>query len=116
MLNGERRFFPAGEDPHKAFNQRVQGNLAQFAQSWWLDAQAAVDGLLAGRVSGGLDVESGVWVGGVGGVLMVHDSLDLLVPVGEFGDEVVDAVVRSGGRLWSEWFPGVPGRVDPTPW
>lgn len=116
LLNGERRFFPAGEDPHKAFNQRVQGNLAQFAQSWWLDAQAAVDGLLAGRVSGGLDVESGVWVGGVGGVLMVHDSLDLLVPVGEFGDEVVDAVVRSGGRLWSEWFPGVPGRVDPTPW
>lgn len=115
LRNGERRWFTRDEDTHKAFNQRVQGNLAQLAQDWWLEATDKVDQLLAPWVENGVD-RDGTYVGGVGGVLMVHDSLDVLVPIGEIGDRCVDTVVRVGGEAWRRWFPEVPGHVDPSAW
>jgi len=85
------------------------------AQGWWLGATDKVDQLLARWVTGGVD-RGGTYVGGVGGGLMVHDSLEVVVPIGEIGDRCVDTVVRVGGEAWKRWFPEVPGHVDPSAW
>lgn len=115
-VNGERRWFTEKEDPHKAFNQRVQANLAQLGIDWWLAAEAHVAEMLSARVVDGVDLQTGAYVGGVGAVLMVHDSLDLLVPDDEFGRALVQDAQDIGAAIWADRFPGVGGRVDATPW
>lgn len=120
MANGERRWFTRGDiefynpelmrnerNAHKAFNQRVQPNLAQYAIDWWLQSEQAIQERLGSESQE---------VGGVGAVLMVHDSLVLLVPAGEQGRELVEMARRIGLRLWAERFPGLPGGVDASPW
>lgn len=116
LRNEERRYFVEGEDTHKAFNQRVQGNLAQLAQDWWLQAVREVADDLDSRVQLGRDLNSGVFVGRVGAVLMVHDSLDLLVPDDDFGREIVQVACEIGNETWKRWFPEVPGHVDASEW
>lgn len=104
LINGERRWFTRFEDAHKAFNQRVQGNLAQFALDWWLGADRICQEHLTPE-----ELE----VGGV--VLTVHDSTVLLLPA-EKAELVVKLVKAWGEELWSERFPGVPGGVDASAW
>lgn len=108
LQNGERRWFKPGEDTHKAFNQRVQPNLAQFGIDWWLTVeQKLMEELGNDRIPG---------VGRVGMVLMVHDSMVLLLPAGDEARRLVDMAVNTGVQLWDGYFPGVPGGVDAKPW
>jgi DNA polymerase I-like protein with 3'-5' exonuclease and polymerase domains len=67
LLNGERRWFDQYEETHKAFNQRVQGNLAQFGIDWMLKT----DGFLR---------EQGLEAHKAGLILTIHDSQVLLLP------------------------------------
>lgn len=103
-INGERRWFARYEDAHKAFNQRVQANLGQFAIDWWLAADEITTYYLTPE-----ELETG------GIVLTVHDSTVLLLP-DRCAEVVVREVQEAGVRLWKERFPGVPGGVDPSPW
>lgn len=108
--NGERRWFTPDEVDSlftKGFNQRVQANLAQFGTEWWLESERYLERALGDSVPG---------TGGVGMVLMVHDSQVLLLPEGEHGEHLAQTVVQMGVDLWSEWFPGVPGGVDAKRW
>lgn len=109
-VTGERRWFQRYEDAHKAFNQRVQTNLAQFGQSWMLKTEDYLHGL-------GLDdrgLECGV--GRAGLLLTIHDSQVLLLPDDEEGQALADTCAGFGRDLWKEMFPGVPGDVDFHPW
>lgn len=103
-INGERRWFARYEDAHKAFNQRVQSNLGQFAIDWWLEADRICNDYLS---------EEELETGGI--VLTVHDSTVLLLP-DRCAELVVKLVQEAGVRLWKERFPGVPGGVDPSLW
>lgn len=106
--NGERRWFTArdiemhnGRDSvHKAFNQKVQSSLAQFATDMWLDT----DEYIGETVD---DPNAGI-------VLVVHDSMDLLLPKGS--KAVVENVKDRVVDLWGHWFPGIPGGLDGDLW
>jgi hypothetical protein len=118
LPNGERRWFKPMEETHKGFNQRVQPNLAQYGIDWWLwTEQFLMESLGDDVVVGKYDNEiPGEYVGRVGTVLMVHDSVIVLVPEGAEGKRLVDAVQEYGKDLWAERFPGVPGDIDASPW
>jgi hypothetical protein len=48
-------------------------------------------------------------------VLVVHDSQVLLLP--DDSAETICAQIRANGlRLWQQYFPGIPGDIDITPW
>lgn len=99
FANGERRWFGKEEETHKAFNQRVQGELAQYGLDWLY----ATDTFLRGK---GLDTY------GAGLVLTIHDSQVLLLPDNEEGAQWAKVCADFGNRLWKDRFPGVPGGVD----
>jgi hypothetical protein len=99
LINGERRWFGKHEETHKAFNQRVQGNLAQFGLDWIY----ATDTYLRGQ---GMDEY------GAGLVLTVHDSQVLLLPDTLHGEQMAKTCADFGNKLWKDWFPQVPGGVD----
>jgi hypothetical protein len=105
LLNGERRWFERYEDSHKAFNQRVQGNLAQFGIDWMLASDRfLMEALLPkDRLTAGL-------------LLTIHDSQVLLVPDTDEGEWMVQECAKIGEDLWKRWFPGVPGGVDVKEW
>jgi DNA polymerase I-like protein with 3'-5' exonuclease and polymerase domains len=112
--NGERRWFQSDEDTHKAFNQRVQPNLAQFGIDWWLDVEAEIlvdltDDVLYDDVS----LEP---IGRVGVVMLIHDSMVLLLPEGQTGEFIAHAAAKRGRELWTRFFPDVPGDVDVKRW
>jgi DNA polymerase I-like protein with 3'-5' exonuclease and polymerase domains len=107
LINGERRWFQEYEEAHKAFNQRVQGNLAQFGMDWML----MTDAFLRDQH------ELHQWaekdkVGEVGLVLTIHDSQVLMLPDNEFGRGLADRCARFGKDLWKQMFPKIPGDVD----
>lgn len=108
LLTGERRWFEKYEDTHKAFNQRVQGNLAQFGIDWMIWSDHYLRGC-------GLD-EPVPGVGRGGLVLTIHDSQVLLLPDDAEGEAMADACRLYGEHLWKERFPGVPGAVDAKAW
>lgn len=110
--NGERRWFVAGEDTHKAFNQRVQPNLAQFGLDWWLWSEK----YLMERLGDGVVQTTGQFVGRVGMVMMVHDSQILLLPDNPTSLEWIAVIQQKARDLWKERFPGVPGDVDAKEW
>lgn len=99
LANGERRWFQRYEDPHKAFNQRVQGDLAQFASDWMV----ASDEYLA---------ECGYDEHQAGLLLTIHDSQMLLLPDNSEGEAAAAYCATLGRSLWAATFPGVPGDVD----
>ena len=112
--NGERRWFQPDEETHKAFNQRVQPNLAQFGLDWWLMVeQILVDELGDDEIFDEYSLEN---IGRIGMVMTIHDSMVLLLPDDESGESLAEMAKEIGVGLWSERFPGVPGDVDVKPW
>ena len=108
-VNGERRWFVPGEETHKAFNQRVQPNLAQFGIDWWLKSEKYLMDIYGDEPISGS-------IGRVGLVMMIHDSQVLLLPDTADGERQVQQVVDFGVELWNERFAGVPGGVDAKEW
>jgi len=104
--NGERRYFLPDEDTHKAFNQRVQGNLAQFGIDWMLRTDEFL------REAGLDDTE----IGPAGLVLTIHDSQVLLLPDTAWGDSLAMQCSAFANELWGQVFPGVPGGSSPKKW
>jgi DNA polymerase I-like protein with 3'-5' exonuclease and polymerase domains len=104
LRNGERRWFQKYEETHKAFNQRVQPNLAQFGIDWMLQTDEFL------RKEG-----YGEW-NQAGLVLTIHDSQVLLLPDDKEGEQLAEACAQFGRDLWGKWFPEVPGEVDYHPW
>lgn len=105
LANGQLRWFTAREDKRKAWNQRVQGSIAQFFQEWLLMVEEICE---AAGVMKRAEVEG---IGGAGPLMTVHDSIITLLPAGQvaqIGAEIKAAAVK----LWDDMFPGVPGDVD----
>lgn len=112
FINGERRWFQTYEEAHKAFNQRVQGNLAQFGIDWLLETEAFLGNHRELTKRANRDE-----IGEPGLVMLVHDSQMLLLPDDEFGRDLADQCAQFGRDLWAKkWFPGVPGGVDYHSW
>lgn len=111
LVNGERRWFQQYEEAHKAFNQRVQGNLAQFGIDWMLmsDAMLRNDKELHRKAK-----KDGI--GEAGLVLTIHDSQVLLLPDNDYGEELAATCARYGKELWARTFPQIPGDVDYHSW
>ena len=107
LYNGRRRYYLPNEDHHSAFNQRVQGSIAEMGKNWLL----RTDRLLRPLRPRGREE-----IGTLGGLLLVvHDSQVVLLPDEEAEDWLAQ-VVAGGILSWDELFPGVPGGVDATPW
>lgn len=111
LVNGERRWFQEYEEAHKAFNQRVQGNLAQFGIDWLLRTEPHLAGNAELQKRAARDE-----IGEPGLVLTIHDSQVLLLPDDEFGASLAADCAQFGKDLWKEMFPGVPGDVDYHAW
>jgi hypothetical protein len=111
LVNGERRWFQQYEEAHKAFNQRVQANLAQFGIDWLLltDPFLMNNKELQERARKDKIGEPGL-------VLTIHDSQVLLLPDDEFGQSLADQCAQFGKDLWKQMFSGVPGDVDYHAW
>jgi len=109
LLNGERRWFGQYEDAHKAFNQRVQPNLAQFGIEWMLATERVISESQVPRRA----ATDGI--GGAGLLLTIHDSQVLLLPDDEAGDQIAQECAQAGRRIWATWFD-VPGDVDAKVW
>lgn len=111
LAGGRYRWFRRGEDTHKAFNQRVQGSLAEYAKDWLLSTSALLweEGVAErfereypGRGGGGL-------------LMVIHDSQVLLLP-NDRAEDLLARVVANSESIWDEFFPGVPGGAEEHPW
>lgn len=81
LINGRRRYFFFGEQLHKAFNQAVQGSLAEFAKTWAILTERRYPGVL---------------------VLLIHDSEIVEL---EPGNEVVlKDLADVAARVSTKWF------------
>lgn len=109
--NGERRWFQEYEEAHKAFNQRVQGNLGQFGIDWMLQTDEFLRNATTLRHHAERDK-----IGEVGLVLTIHDSQVLLLPDNEYGKELANTCAGFGRNLWKQMFPDIPGGVDFHEW
>lgn len=110
-INGERRWFQPYEEAHKAFNQRVQGNLGQFGIDWMLQTDEFLRNTPALRKRW---VKDGI--GEAGLVLTIHDSQVLLLPNDQFGEDLAARCAKFGQDLWEQMFPDIPGGVDYHSW
>lgn len=107
LANGRRRPFRAGEQTHKAFNQRVQASIAELGKDWLILSDQYLKPLRAEGLDDGV---------GHGGLLMViHDSQVLLLPAAR-AQQFCDDVRVMGLRCWSHFFPGVPGEIEAKAW
>lgn len=111
FLNKERRWFQQYEEAHKAFNQRVQGNLAQFGIDWLL----MTDPFLRGESELHKRAEKDN-IGEPGLVLTIHDSQVLLLPDDDYGRDLADQCANFGRDLWKHMFTAIPGDVDYHAW
>lgn len=102
--NGERRWFQQYEDAHKAFNQRVQGNLAQYGIDWLLFTDHYL------RQMKELEEAN------AGLILAIHDSQVLLLPDSPLGQRIAERCAGFANDLWQQWFPGVGGGSSPKRW
>lgn len=107
LTNGKRRYYASFEESHSAFNQRIQGSLAEYAKAWLLQTERRMEPIARRGLEQG--------IGRAGLVLVVHDSQVLLLPEDQ-GERLVGQVQEAGVRLWDEWFPGVPGGIDVKRW
>lgn len=100
FATGRPRVFRWDEDDHKAFNQIVQGSLAEFLKDWLIEVQGICDEEGLGYVDG---------VGYTGLLLTIHDSLVALLPEGEREEQIAARIVGAAESLWEGFF----GREDP---
>lgn len=84
---------------HKAFNNRVQGNIGYFTKRWMVLADAHLEQY---------DLPPGC-----GLLLQIHDALMLMLPEGMRW--LAQEVAQIGRDLWAQWFD-VSGDVDLVPW
>jgi hypothetical protein len=84
---------------HKAFNNRVQGNIGLFTKAWMRE----VDSLLLSR---GIPTNIGL-------VLQIHDALLLMLPKGMRA--LAEECAQIARDMWKDWFE-IPGGVDVEPW
>lgn len=110
-VTGERRWFQQYEEAHKAFNQRVQGNLGQFGIDWMIETERYLGNHAELRKRA--EAEG---VGESGLVLTIHDSQVLLLPDDDFGRELASTCAGFGQALWGKMFPGIVGGVDYHEW
>lgn len=94
LPGGRMRWFKPYEQVHKAFNQAVQGGLAQMFKVWMVEVDRQVPGAL---------------------VLVVHDSQVLEVPTGLRGLRLVQRAAELGERIGTEMF-GTKMVVDIKRW
>lgn len=94
LPGGRKRWFRPYEDFHKAFNQAVQGSLAQMFKMWMVAVDRRLPEIL---------------------VLVVHDSQVLEVPSTERGERMVKWVAEEGERIGTELFKTVM-KVDVKKW
>lgn len=94
LPGGRMRWFKPYEDLHKAFNQAVQGSLAQMFKVWMVSVDRRIPGTL---------------------VLVVHDSQVLEVPQTQRGLKMVEWAAQEGGRIGTEMF-GTKMSVDVKKW
>lgn len=111
LVNGERRWFQEYEEAHKAFNQRVQANLGQFAIDWMLTSERFLTDQPKLRKQAVKDA-----IGEAGLLLTVHDSQELLLPDNDYGRSLAEHCAQIGRDLWAEMFPKIPGDVDIKMW
>lgn len=107
VYGGKRRYYKPGEDWHSGFNQRIQASIAEMAKVWLIGTDRLLRPL---RQQG---IQDGVGMGGL--LLVVHDSQVLLLP-DDRSDELTEAARQIGLNAWDQFFPGVPGDIDKTPW
>ena len=100
FATGRPRVFRRDEDDHKAFNQIVQGSLAEFLKDWLIEVQGICDEEGLGYVDG---------VGYTGLLLTIHDSIVVLLPEGEDGKRIARRIRDCAADLWVLYF----GTPDP---
>lgn len=98
------RWYWPNEDWHTAYNQRVQGSLAEYAKDWTV---------LTDDICRQADLDDGPIRGGL--VNLVHDSQVLLLP-DDLAEEIIDRVSKAGVELWDRYFPGIPGGIEAKEW
>lgn len=104
IRDGYRKWYTEREklmhDQHKAFNNKVQGNIGLLTKTWAIE----VDRLCEDE---GVDSE-------IGGLLLnIHDALLLMLPAGR--RDLAEQSAQIGRNLWADWFT-VPGGVDLGRW
>lgn len=112
LPNGEHRWFAPGEETHKAFNQRVQSALAQYAIDWML----ATEKWITEQNPQIQQQANQQQIGEVGLVLVIHDSQLLLLPNNPEGEHIAAQAAETGKKLWQQWFPGINGNIDYHAW
>jgi hypothetical protein len=88
-------------DWHKAFNNRVQGNIGLFTGAWMVEADEYL-------MQQDLDPAAGL-------MLQIHDALLLMLPKGPDGQRMAEHVAGIGRQMWKDWFT-VSGGVDLKLW
>lgn len=107
MTTGRPRYYAPGEDRHSAFNQRIQGSLAEYGKRWLISTDRLVRPYR--------DVGHRLGIGYSGLLLVVHDSQVMLLPSSDAA-HVVDQVCENARTIWAEMFSGVPGGADSDRW
>ena len=109
LVNGKRRWYSRDEldNTHKAFNQYVQGSLAELGKDLliWTEDLMRREGIAAHRHSDG--TEAGLQ-------LMIHDSYLLQLP-GDRADDLLAAIRDYAGPYGTEMFK-VPMALDGGKW
>lgn len=88
-------------DWHKAFNNRVQGNIGLFTGYWMVEADEYL-------MAQDIDPSAGL-------MLQIHDALAMMLPDSPEGDAMAEHVAQIGRDMWNEWFT-VSGGVDLKEW
>ena len=107
MTTGRPRYYAPGEDRHSAFNQRIQGSLAEYGKRWLISTDRLVRPYR--------EVGRRLGIGYSGLLLVVHDSQVMLLPASDAA-HVVDQVCENARVIWADMFPGVPGGADSDRW
>jgi len=107
MTTGRPRYYAPGEDRHSAFNQRIQGSLAEYGKRWLISTDRLVRPYR--------EIGRRLGIGYSGLLLVVHDSQVMLLPASDAA-HVVDQVCENARVIWADMFPGVPGGADSDRW
>jgi DNA polymerase I-like protein with 3'-5' exonuclease and polymerase domains len=102
MLDGRRRWFSPDEFAHKAFNQVIQGNLAQTGKLWMNEVERKLRGTPAQLV------------------LAIHDSLVVRAPKGEQGRALAQLAADIGTEIHERTYSlhgrHMPFQIDIKQW